>query len=76
MKLYNNDCFNVFPEIEKKSIDLFLLDLPYANKKFGNCTSCAWDTPIDLDKMWVEIKRMMKPTAIIIFFVILNLVML
>lgn len=67
-EIYNNDCFEIFPSIEDKSINLFLLDLPYANKKFGNCTGCSWDTPIDLDKMWVEIKRMMKPNGIIIFF--------
>jgi len=68
MNLYNEDCFNIFPKIEDKSIDLFVLDLPYANKKFGNCTSCAWDTPIDLEKMWKEIKRIMKPNATIIHF--------
>ena len=68
MELYNDDCFNIFPNIESKSINLFLLDLPYANKKFGNCTACAWDTPIDLEKMWVEIKRTMKPNALIVFF--------
>ena len=68
MQLYNDDCFNIFPKIEDKSINLFLLDLPYANKKFGNCTACAWDTPIDLEKMWVEIKRTMKPNGIIVFF--------
>ncbi len=68
IEIFNNDCFDVFPEIEDNSIDLFLLDLPYANNKFGNCTSLAWDTPIDLDKMWVEIRRMMKPNALIVFF--------
>jgi site-specific DNA-methyltransferase (adenine-specific) len=68
MNLYNEDCFNIFPKIEDKSIDLFVLDLPYANKKFGNCTACAWDTPIDLEKMWKEIKRIMKPNATIIHF--------
>ena len=68
MDIYNDDCFNIFPKIEDKSINLFLLDLPYANKKFGNCTACAWDTPIDLEKMWVEIKRTMKPNGIIVFF--------
>lgn len=67
MNLYNEDCFNIFPKIEDKSIDLFVLDLPYANKKFGNCTACDWDTPIDLDKMWIEIKRIMKPHTIIVF---------
>tara|TARA_R110000787_G_scaffold179122_1_gene290857 strand:+ start:3945 stop:4811 length:867 start_codon:yes stop_codon:yes gene_type:complete len=68
MELYNDDCFNVFPKIADKSIDLFLLDLPYANKKFGNCTACKWDTPVDLQKMWIEIKRTMKPTSMVVFF--------
>ena len=68
MELYNDDCFNIFPNIKDKSINLFLLDLPYANKTFGNCTACKWDSPIDLDRMWIEIKRMMKPNGIIVFF--------
>lgn len=62
MDLYNDDCFNVFPKIEDKSINLFLLDLPYGQ------TACKWDSIIDLDKMWIEIKRMMKPNGIIVFF--------
>ena len=68
MELYNDDCFNVFPFINDKSIDLFVLDLPYANKDFGKCTACKWDNTIDLDKMWVEIKRIMKPNAVILFY--------
>jgi site-specific DNA-methyltransferase (adenine-specific) len=62
MELYNDDCFNVFPKIKDKSINLFLLDLPYGQ------TACKWDSVIDLDKMWIEIKRMMKPNGIIVFF--------
>ncbi len=27
--LYNNDCFNIFPQLEDKSIDLVLCDMPY-----------------------------------------------
>ena len=68
MELYNDDCFNVFPKIKDKTIDLFVLDLPYANKDFGKCTSCKWDNTIDLDKMWIEIKRIMKPNAVILFY--------
>lgn len=68
MQLFNDDCFNVFPKIEDKTIDLFVLDLPYANKDFGKCTACKWDNTIDLDKMWVEIKRIMKPNAVILFY--------
>jgi site-specific DNA-methyltransferase (adenine-specific) len=62
MELYNDDCFNVFPKIKDKSINLFLLDLPYGQ------TPCKWDSVIDLDKMWIEIKRMMKSNGIIVFF--------
>ena len=62
MNIYNDDCFNVFPKIADKTIDLFVLDLPYGQ------TSCKWDNTIDLDKMWVEIKRIMKPNAVILFY--------
>ncbi len=67
MEIYNDDCFNILPNIEENKIDLFILDLPYANKKFGNCSACDWDTPIDLEKMWIQIKRIMKPNTIIVF---------
>jgi len=62
LEIYNDDCFNIFPKIKDNSIDLFILDLPYGQ------TACAWDTCIDLNKMWIEIKRMMKPSAVICFF--------
>ena len=62
MEIYNDDCFNVFPKIKDKSIDLFILDLPYGQ------TACKWDSVIDLVKMWKAIKRIMKPSAIIVFF--------
>tara|TARA_R110002096_G_scaffold143605_1_gene299862 strand:- start:1542 stop:2327 length:786 start_codon:yes stop_codon:yes gene_type:complete len=68
IKLFNLDCFEFFKKVEDNSINLFILDLPYANKQFGNCTACKWDTPIDLTKMWVEIKRTMKPHSVIVFF--------
>jgi len=68
INIFQGDCFDIFPDIEDKSIDLFVLDLPYANDIFGKCTACKWDDKIDLDKMWIEIKRMMKPNANIIFF--------
>ena len=68
MEIYNDDCFNIFPKIADKTIDLFVLDLPYANEDFGKCTACKWDNTIDLDKMWVEIKRIMKPNAVILFY--------
>lgn len=61
--LHNDDCFNVFPQIEDNTINLFLLDLPY------NQTACKWDQDIiPLDEMWKHIKRIMKPNGIVIMF--------
>ena len=62
IQLFNDDCFNIFPTLEDKSINLFILDLPYGQ------TACKWDTVIDLDEMWKHIKRIMKPNALIVFF--------
>ena len=62
IKLYNDNCFNVLPKLKDKSIDLFLLDLPYGQ------TACEWDSIIDLNKMWVEIKRTIKDNGQIVFF--------
>lgn len=61
MKLYHDDCFNVFPTLEDNSIDLVLCDMPYGT------TACKWDTVIDLERMWEELKRIIKPkTAIVL----------
>ena len=54
------DCLEVMPEIPDKSIDMILCDLPYGvthNKK---------DIPIDLDKLWSQYKRIIKPSGNII----------
>jgi hypothetical protein len=62
MELYNNDCFEILPEIKDASIDLVLVDLPYAQ------TACKWDCLIDLNKMWKELKRCCKRNCIYVFF--------
>ena len=54
-KIYNDNFFNVLPTLESKSVDLVFADLPY------NCTDCEWDKEIiDLEKMWIELKRIAK----------------
>ena len=60
--IYNDDCFNIFSKIKKKSVDLILVDLPYGQ------TKCKWDVLIDLDKMWNEFKKICKSQCIYIFF--------
>ena len=61
MNIYNDDCFNVLGTIKDK-VDLVLVDLPYGQ------TACKWDTKIDLDKMWEELKKICKENCIYIFF--------
>jgi len=60
--LYNDDCFNVFDKIKENSIDMICVDLPYG------VTSCKWDSQIDLEKMWDELKKICKKKCIYVFF--------
>jgi len=68
IKLYNKDCFEAFEDIKKEmkreedKIDCICVDLPYGQ------TACKWDSLIDLDKMWVELKKICKKDCIYIFF--------
>ena len=67
-KLYNDDCFNVLKTLPNKSIDIFICDLPYSSKNFGKCTTCKWDKTINLDKLWIEFKRLRKHKKTPFFF--------
>lgn len=54
------DCLDHMKEIPDQSIDMVLCDLPYG------MTNCAWDTPIDLKKLWVQYNRICNG-AIVLF---------
>jgi site-specific DNA-methyltransferase (adenine-specific) len=56
------DCFDHFPSIPDKSIDLIFADLPYGT------TKCKWDSILPLDKLWVEYKRIIKDNGCILLF--------
>jgi site-specific DNA-methyltransferase (adenine-specific) len=60
--IYNEDCLMGMQKIDDKSIDMILCDLPYGT------TACKWDSIIDLDKLWIEYKRIIKPYGAIILF--------
>lgn len=60
--LINDDCFNVLPKIKEHSVDLVLVDLPYAQ------TSCSWDIAISLEQMWKELKRCCTKKCMYVFF--------
>ena len=54
MRLIHGDCLEEMKNIEDKSIDMILCDLPYGT------TRCKWDTVIDLDKLWNQYNRIIK----------------
>jgi len=65
-KIYNMDCLEGMKYIEDKSIDMILCDLPYTFKGKHRVTANNWDLPINIDKLWVEYKRMIKDDGNII----------
>jgi site-specific DNA-methyltransferase (adenine-specific) len=71
----NGDCLEKMKDISSNSIDCFICDLPYgcltggggkekaARKAKGSgdhIAGCDWDIPIDLDKLWEQVKRLAK----------------
>jgi len=58
--LINGDCFDVFPYLKDKSVDLVLCDLPYGT------TNCTWDSVLPFDKLWAEYERVIKPNGAIV----------
>jgi len=57
-----DNCFNIFPLIEDKSIDIIICDLPYGK------TKNLWDSVLDLERLWLNYMRIIKPTGAIILF--------
>lgn len=60
--LINADCFEIFPFISDKSVNLILCDLPYGT------TANKWDSLLDLNKLWKEYERILSPNGNIILF--------
>lgn len=58
--LYNADCLEVMKEIADGSVDAIICDPPYGT------TACKWDSIIPLDKMWEQLKRIIKPNGAIV----------
>ena len=56
------DCLERMKEIPDGSVDMILADPPYGT------TSCKWDSVIPLDKMWEQLKRIIKPNGAIVLF--------
>lgn len=56
----HGDCLEVMKDIDDKSIDMILCDLPYGT------TQCNWDTVIPLEPLWEQYKRVIKGNGAIV----------
>jgi len=60
--IYHGDCLEVMPTLPDHSLDAVICDPPYGT------TASEWDSPIPLDAMWRELKRLIKPRGAIVLF--------
>lgn len=56
------DCLELLKTLPDKSVDMVLTDPPYGVLDF------KWDNEIDNEKLWQELKRVIKPNCIIALF--------
>ena len=56
-QVFLGDCLELYKNIEPKSIDLILTDLPYGT------TQNKWDTIIPFDKLWEMVNYLLKPNG-------------
>lgn len=62
MNLLQGDCLELLQDIPTGSVDMVLCDLPYGT------TQNAWDTPLDLAKLWEQYNRVVKPNGAVCLF--------
>ena len=60
--LRKGDCLELMKDIEDKTIDMILCDLPY------NITACKWDILIPFNKLWEQYNRIIKDNGAIVLF--------
>ena len=63
IQLYNDDCLDILPKIDDKSIDMICCDLPYENK-----LRAKWDKNFNFEKLFEEYKRIIKHNGAIVLF--------
>lgn len=52
--IYHGNAFDLFEKVEDNSIDAVITDPPYGT------TACRWDSVVNLDDFWVEVKRVLR----------------
>ena len=56
----NGNCLDLMSDIDDKSIDMILCDLPYGT------TACKWDSVIPFEPLWAHYKRIIKNNGAIV----------
>jgi site-specific DNA-methyltransferase (adenine-specific) len=59
-KIYYGNCMEVLPEVEDKSVNLILCDLPY------EITQNKWDTKLNLQELFKQYWRVLKDNGTIV----------
>ena len=62
MELIKGNCLEELIKIKERTVDCFICDLPYGT------TACDWDKKINLDKLWIELKRIARNDNTPFFF--------
>lgn len=60
--VYQGDCLELMQQIDDKSVDMILCDLPYGT------TACKWDSIIPFDKLWKQYERIIIDNGVIALF--------
>jgi site-specific DNA-methyltransferase (adenine-specific) len=60
MELFNANCLDMLPGLD--GVDMVCVDLPYGQ------TAHAWDCPIDLKKMWKQLRCICSQNCVYAFF--------
>lgn len=58
--LFEGDCLEIMKKFPDNSVDMILCDLPYGT------TQNKWDSVIDLNLLWKEYNRIVKPNGAIV----------
>jgi site-specific DNA-methyltransferase (adenine-specific) len=62
-KLIQGDCLEKMQDIQDKSVDMILCDLPYGTLEHQN-----WDKVINLETLWKQYERIIKDSGAIVLF--------
>lgn len=58
--LFEGDCLELLKRVPAASVNLILCDLPYGT------TQNRWDSVIDLNRLWAEYRRVLKPNGVVV----------